>query len=113
MTPVPAFDPDVLLTHPVDFRLMANGPVTLFWQVSILNEACTWLTDHGYQVTHADAGDWESAADMHRELAFLLQFPDYYGKNLDALNDCLGDVAACEYGASAEAAGLALVLEHY
>ena len=28
---------------------------------------------------------------MHRALADLLDFPDYYGNNLDALNDCLTD----------------------
>jgi hypothetical protein len=35
---------------------------------------------------------------MHSDLAALLEFPDYYGRNLDALNDCLRDVAAADYG---------------
>lgn len=110
---MPAFDPDVLLTHPLDFRLIVNGPVTMFWRTSILDEACTWLANHGYLLVHAEAGDWREAQDMHRELAFLLGFPDYYGSNLDALNDCLGDVAAYEYGDSPESAGLVLVLSHF
>lgn len=29
--------------------------------------------------------------DMHRELKEKLGLPDYYGGNLDALNDCLGE----------------------
>ena len=33
-----------------------------------------------------------SAADLHRAFAGALDFPDYYGKNLDALHDCLTDV---------------------
>lgn len=28
---------------------------------------------------------------LHRYLAEKLHFPDYYGKNLSALHDCLGD----------------------
>jgi hypothetical protein len=110
---VAAFDPEVLLTHPLDFRLVANGPVTMFWQQSILDETCTWLADHGYRLVYADADDWSDAKDMHRELAFLLGFPDYYGANLDALNDCLGDVAAYEYGDSPDSSGLVLVLAHF
>ncbi|MBO7674193.1 MAG: barstar family protein [Atopobiaceae bacterium] len=39
-------------------------------------------------------GELESPAEAHRLLAQELDFPDYYGANLDALEDCLGDV--CE-----------------
>lgn len=35
-----------------------------------------------------------SMADIHELLADELCFPDYYGMNLDALHDCLGDI--CE-----------------
>jgi hypothetical protein len=41
---------------------------------------------------------------------YLLQFPDCYGRNLDAFNDCMGDVTAFQYGARPDAAGLVLVL---
>ena len=85
----------------------------MFWQASILDEACAWLADHGYLLVYADAGDWGDAKDMHRELAFLLGFPNYYGGNLDALNDCLRDVAAYEYGDSPESTGLVIVLSHF
>ena len=33
-----------------------------------------------------------SPAELHRVFAETLSFPDYYGKNLDALRDCLTDV---------------------
>src|SRR6266705_621943 len=52
-------------------------------------------------------------AEMHSNLAKSLQFPDYYGRNLDALNDCLRDVAFYAYGARGDAAGTALVLSHF
>lgn len=52
-----AFDPEVELTHPADYRLMANTFVTLFWRPEVL----------------------------------------HYGHSLNALNDCLGDVAVRDY----------------
>jgi len=34
-----------------------------------------------------------SMEDVHRVFADALSFPDYYGGNLDALNDMLGEVS--------------------
>ena len=31
-------------------------------------------------------------AEAHKELKESLSFPDYYGENLDALNDCLSEI---------------------
>jgi Barstar (barnase inhibitor) len=110
---VAAYDPSALVTHSVDFRLVAHGPVTLFWNPSLLNEACVWLGDHGYRLVYLDAADWAGPPDMHRDIAFGLGFPDCYGANLHALNDCLRDVAAYEYGDSADSTGLVVVLEQF
>ena len=33
-----------------------------------------------------------SKKDFHIQLAKVLQFPDYYGSNLDAMVDCLRDI---------------------
>lgn len=32
--------------------------------------------------------------EAHEELKTSLNFPDYYGKNLDALNDCLSEIVS-------------------
>ena len=34
-------------------------------------------------------------ASAHEYIADLLKFPEYYGKNLDALFDCLTDMGEC------------------
>ena len=44
-----------------------------------------------------DGSKIESRADMHEVLAKGLEFPEWYGKNLDALYDCLTDISEdCE-----------------
>ena len=39
-----------------------------------------------------DEALFDSAEEVHAHLALELGFPAHYGGNLDALNDCLGDV---------------------
>ncbi len=41
-----------------------------------------------------DAEEMKSRKGAHEYLAAKLKFPDYYGNNLDALYDCLTEVAA-------------------
>ena len=36
------------------------------------------------------------AAKVHNYLMEMLEFPEYYGKNLDALHDCLTDLENVE-----------------
>ena len=39
-----------------------------------------------------DERDFASPSDVHELLADQLDFPNYYGQNLSALWDCLGDL---------------------
>src|SRR6266516_6357923 len=95
---VVAFDPEQDLDEDVGYRLTTNTSVTLFWQPQILDQTVAWLTEHGYQVTRLAAANWSSESDLHRNIAEALHFPGYYGRNLDALNDCMRDVVAQDYG---------------
>lgn len=108
-----AFDPSADLRGDRALRLMINTPVTLFRRRQFLDETIAWLTEHGYQVTRLDAARWAAEADMHRDLAAALSFPAYYGHNLDALNDCLRDVAGQVYGWAPQTTGLVLVFLGY
>ena len=38
------------------------------------------------------AAEWRTPRDAHEALAQALNFPAYYGHNLDALHDCLRDL---------------------
>lgn len=45
----------------------------------------------GLAVFHVKLAGLKSKAAVLEELGRALKFPDYYGKNFDALNDCLTD----------------------
>ena len=108
-----AFDPATDLSDDLAFRLLSTSPVTLFRRRQALDETVAWLGDHGYQVTHLDAAQWATEDDLHRDIAVALAFPDYYGRNLDALNDCMRDVVSQDYGWAPDTTGLVLVFTRY
>ncbi len=91
----------------IDWAMFQNGWITLYWNRDILEEDCTWLTQHRYQVYRLDCANWSSAAEALRDLGSALHFPDYYGQNLDAFNDCLSDLDVAADG------GTAIVLLRY
>jgi len=95
-----------------DFQLIQNGFVSKFHSREVLAEAASMLSRSGYRVVTVDASRWDAALDMHRDVAAALSFPDYYGQNLDALNDCLSDVASGDYGWNVGDKGLVLVIDN-
>ncbi|MDR6639608.1 barstar family protein [Paenarthrobacter nitroguajacolicus] len=101
------------LNHPLDFLLIQNGFISLFGQRTILDEAISWLGQRSYKVIYLDAALWQSSRDMHRDMAEALDFPEYYGRNLHALNDCLNDVATQSYGWTDADTGLVIVVDGY
>ncbi|MFE5491813.1 barstar family protein [Streptomyces virginiae] len=106
--------PDTSMSRFPGIEYMGNTFVTLFWRQRLLNQAVQRLEDRGFRVVLLAAGQWSTEQDMHRAIAAALQFPDYYGHNLDALNDCLGDVACYGgYDDSAEGVGLVLTFTDY
>ncbi|MGH8828759.1 MAG: barstar family protein [Jiangellaceae bacterium] len=110
---MPAWDPDAELPNAVDYRLVHNTFFSMFWASAILDDTVNWLVEAGYNVADLDAEAWRSAGDMFEAVASALGFPDYFGRNLDALNDCMRDVAAGDYGWPREATGLVMVLKAF
>ena len=76
----------------LDYLILREGSIYLYFQNSVLNESIQWLESSGYQINEFDTAKWETEESMHDDFAATLSFPDYYGKNLDALNDCMSDV---------------------
>jgi len=57
-----------------------------------LGELDAFLDRFAYQRIELDGRRMTSRVDAHAELARAFDFPDYYGKNWDAFNDCMRDV---------------------
>jgi hypothetical protein len=109
---MPAFDPDGDLG--LDYQLVQNGFVTLFWDEVVLRTSTAWLAGHGYQVVVLDGTEWTTRRDLCLAIGRALDFPaDFRGNSLDAFQDWLRSVAWGEFGLDLDAAGLVLVLEHY
>ncbi|QXE36412.1 barstar family protein [Streptomyces sp. GMY02] len=107
-------EPTATTTRLPGIEYMTNTFVTLFWRKRLLTQAVERLEDRGFRVIRLEAGQWNTERDMHHAMAAALDFPDYYGRNLDALNDCLGDVACYGgYDDAPEGTGLVLVFTDY
>jgi hypothetical protein len=108
-----AFEPADISAGRLDFRLLQIGPVHLYWDLAVLSGDQATLAAYGYQVIELNAAEWGSAGDMHADVASKLDFPSYYGRNLNALNDCLRDVAEGYYALDASRAGLVVAIRSY
>ena len=91
-----------------DFQLLFNSPVQKFWSPSNLEDTVSWLRTHGYRIIEFRSEEWRSEVDMHLAFEQLLSFPSYYGRNLDALDECLADFALYEFGSDPQATGTVL-----
>ena len=76
----------------LDYELLRNGGVVLYHAESILCEDLAWLRNERYAIHEFDAANWEDEGEFHNAVAKTLGFPGYYGRNLDAFNDCMRDV---------------------
>jgi hypothetical protein len=92
---------------------LSNSAVYLYHSAQILGEAVGVLRGEGMHIVELDALTWESESDMHDALSLALGFPDYYGRNLDALNDCLGDVVDRDHENRPNTAGIAMSIRRY
>lgn len=109
------FDPTdhelfVVQAQGFDWQLLQNGSVHRYGDRFGLDTASAHLAELGYMVHSLDADPWLDTADMHTALATALSFPGSYGRNLDALNDCLGDVGRYSYGSESNSAGTVLAI---
>lgn len=74
------------------FRLFNNSDVILFYKEEILEKTIKELQNETFKIYQIDCSTWTSKHDFHSIVSSVLEFPSYYGKNLDAFNDCLSDI---------------------
>ncbi len=95
------------------FNLAQNGFVAKFYARKVLDDTLSTFQFAGYRIVSLDAGQWSTELAMHHSFSTALHFPTYYGRNLDALADCLSDVAELDYGWTETDTGLIIVIESF
>lgn len=82
----------------LDWTLLQNGAINLYYRPEVLAEDVDWLSAHGYLVHEFDCTAWQSQQDFHNDVSAKLDFPGWYGQNFDAFRDCLSDIEIPDEG---------------
>ncbi|MBX2985426.1 MAG: barstar family protein [Bacteroidia bacterium] len=82
----------------LDWSILQNGWTSLYWKKEILETDLIWFKSENYSIVEFDCKTWTGENEMHKRLKDKLMFPDYYGENWDALNDCLSDLEITKAG---------------
>lgn len=102
-----AFTGDPNESTRLDWRILQNGAISLYFQRHALADDIAWLREHGYEIHEFDCSQWTSESEFHADVSRDLGFPSWYGRNLNAFNDSLSDLVVPDNG------GVALVLVRY
>jgi len=79
-----------------DIEILKDGPICKYYKNSILDEDVNWFIENRFDVYDLNVKKWNKN-NMHKEIKSNLNFPDYYGENLNAFDDCLGDMMNPRY----------------
>jgi RNAse (barnase) inhibitor barstar len=90
----------------LDLQILQNGWTSLYWKQTILDGDIDWFRTQNFSIVEFDCSEWTNENKIHVDLKKQLRFPDYYGKNLNALNDSLSDLEINE-------TGLVIVFRHF
>jgi hypothetical protein len=75
----------------LDWRLLQNGFVNLYWRQNYLHEDVRHLRELGYKILQFDCSSWKTIQDCAQDLNSKLNI-EWRGNSMDALNDLLADV---------------------
>jgi hypothetical protein len=84
----------------LDCVAIRDGGISIYRNLTFLKEDVQWLRQRRYRIHEIDCTDWVSDEAMHGSLKEALSFPEYYGKNFDALNDVIPDIDVPDDGGS-------------
>ena len=73
----------------IELKILGRGWINLYWNEDVINYDIELLMSKNYRVENFDCKFLTGIKQLHAELKIRLDFPDYYGHNFDALNDCL------------------------
>jgi len=90
----------------LDLQILQNGAISMYHDQTILDQDLTEFKKLDYRIVDFNTTTW-TPRTAHQELKKGLEFPDYYGENLAAFNDCLGDLNPSDQK------GLIIVFRHF
>lgn len=73
----------------LDWKILQNGAITLYFDSHVLEEACIWFREHDYRLYLFDGTRLKTPDDFYAIAKDILSLPEYCGGNLDSLRDCL------------------------
>lgn len=76
----------------LDFEILAEGGVALYYQHEVLGEDLAWLALERYEVVQFDEEALDSVMGFHFEARLKLGFPEGYEPTLEYLRDYLSEV---------------------
>jgi len=79
-----------------DIEILRDSPICKYYKSSILDEDVNWFMENRFDVYDISVKGW-SRKNFHKHIKSELNFPDYYGENLNAFNDCLEDMKNEKY----------------
>ncbi|MEX1369423.1 MAG: barstar family protein [Nannocystaceae bacterium] len=100
--PMAVFQPEDC--NRLDFEILAEGGVALYFQHEVLGEDLAWLALERYEVVQFDEEALESVEGFHFEARLKLGFPEGYEPTLEDLRDSMSEIEVPDEG------GVALVL---
>lgn len=75
----------------LDVTTLLNGPIVMYHNSVILDEDIGWYDQNNYRIIDINTSNW-TPSNFHEKVKTGFDFPDYYGKNMNALIDCLSDL---------------------
>ncbi|WP_100616346.1 barstar family protein [Confluentibacter citreus] len=89
-----------------DIEILKNGPICKYFKNGVLNDDLIWFSNNNFEIIEMNTRTW-NRKNAHPNLKTALNFPDYYGENLNAFVDCLRDLYNKKYK------GLILAFRNY
>ena len=75
----------------LDYEILIDGPISMYFKRTHLSNDIEELENLGYPIIELNTNDWDKR-NFHKRLKVGFSFPDYYGDNFNAFEDCLNDL---------------------
>ena len=87
-------------------QMLKEGAITKYHKTSVLNEDISWFENNRFEIIQINCRKFNKN-NFHKHIKEALNFPDYYGENMSAFDDCISDLGDKKYR------GLVIVFNHF